>query len=162
MGSEKLPGIIEHIDSNPIDSVDFQSILKNFKKENRRFWRLGDILPNEAEKLRSSAYFRLENETWRFFIDTRTYHFDTDSFIISINNLFNDAAVDLFSVRMGIVSESGDEISAAKVEISSGNVHACNFIRRSKLEWLKQSSEKYFFFVDITRKDGETGKEVRK
>lgn len=159
-----LPKIIEPIDSNPIDSVGVLAVLKNFATENRRYWRLRDILRSKGERwTKSSSYFRLQNETWRFFSlhDTKTY-FGRDRILIRFHNFFNEAAVDQFNVGTGVLTETGELITEYKAKTSSDMFLACIWMDHSKLEWMKQSSKDFILFVEVKRKDHGKEHKIRK
>lgn len=102
-------------DSNPVDFVKSPSVFENCTTKDIKFWRLQDFLPIEDEKrTRSSSYFMLQNETWRFF--SHVTYCDRDLFAhentlsLRIHTYLNDVALDKFDVRIGISTKSGEEL----------------------------------------------------
>lgn len=126
-----------------------QSHLGNLTNENRIYSHLREMLPTTDENGRFSPYYVLHNEEWRYFADL-------DDVSLSIIVFSSNGFADRFSVRVGILRETGENI-VTKDLTALTKVYFEDFevILKSQLDWILKSNEHFIFFVEIEKKDEE-------
>lgn len=154
-------------DSNPIDFVNNLSVFKNYTSEDRKFWRLQDLLDTENEKkTKSSCHFVLQDVTWRFFtyvIYSGRETFKNDNTLsIRVQPISNNVALDNLNVRIGVVKKSGKELELSSAQASTGIFSTYVRLNRLYLEPWEDWSTELFLFIEIKGKEEEKRQRIRK
>lgn len=167
--------------------VDFINADEKVTRENRRYWKLREILPGaftkkyyissdlnstycnnsmystlpEIETMRCSSNFTLQNNTWSVSLHHNTCN--PPYLSIAIWNVDDDeAALEHLNASTGIIGESGEEIAVSRADACSARFQVINWIDGPQLDSILQSNEGVLFFVEIRKKDVEKKQEAEK
>lgn len=130
----------------------------NFRDENRKYWRLREMLPTTYERKRFSPSFMLHNVEW-VYLATLNHDIDLDIYSLSLKVHSFKHVEDQFNVRVGIFGESGENVFLSNAKAVAGEaLKVVESVSSPQLESMMQSNELFIFFVEIKKKDEQKAK----